>query len=282
MGAPSQVQGKLCVAAVTFALSLTIGGSIAPQAEETRASCIDPSAYARSVVSISWYFDRAKRDGNKQIVGERATAWFYTSPRLLVTAAHFASELPSQSWQDAELRQTIREGEPEVVVRVQLRVVIQGSASLGEESGAGLSVDLAEDVAILELREPFPNAQVLDVGADLPRKNAMVLVLGYPDGKVQTARGVVRETGDPAGRYAGLTLLEVQGSDRLLLKGGTSGAPVFDCLNGQVIGVLNSLLTSPALPFLSEHAVIPTPWGSPTNTAVPASMLTAIRNCIIL
>jgi len=41
--------------------------------------------------------------------------------------------------------------------------------------------------------------------------------------------------------------------------------------------VLNGLLTGPSLPFLQpSHSVVPTPWGSPTNTAVPAATLAAI------
>jgi hypothetical protein len=281
MGAPWQVRVKLCV--IGLALFPIIvghdGAASRANAEEARASCVDPAAYTGSVVSISRYFDKARTSGGKQVIGERATAWFYTSPRLLVTAAHFASELPAQGWQEVELR---REGRPDVTVRAWLRVAILGMASRGQGNGAGLGSGLAEDIAILELRDPFPAAQVLDIGSEMPPNNATVLVLGYPGGRMQAAKGVVRETGIPVGKYAGLTLLEVEGPNRLLLNGGTSGAPVLDCLTGQVIGVLNTLLTSPSLPFPpSGHAVIPTPWGSPTNTAVPASRLTATRDCIL-
>jgi hypothetical protein len=69
----------------------------------------------------------------------------------------------------------------------------------------------------------------------------------------------------------------VKGDNRLLLDGGTSGAPVLDCRQGHVVAVLNGLLTGPSLPFLPpERSVVPTPWGSPTNTAVPAATLAAI------
>jgi hypothetical protein len=259
-----------CVGALSL-LSVLVGlaGSVARAgAQEGRASCVDPSTYTRSVVSISRYFDKTRRDAGQEVVGERATAWFYTSPRILVTAAHFASGLSAQGWQDVELWQAGSEGEPEVTVRTQLRVVIRGSLAEG----------LAEDVAILELRAPFPNAQVLDVEADVPSRDERVLVLGYPGGRMQIAHGLMRDAASPAGRYAGLTLIEVQGADRLLLNGGTSGAPVLDCVGGRVIGVLNALLTMSSMPFPSSGAPgIPTPRGSPTNTAVPASTLTAVR-----
>jgi hypothetical protein len=108
-----------------------------------------------------------------------------------------------------------------------------------------------------------------------------VLVLGYPGGRMQAARGTVREIKDPPVRYAGLTFLEVQGDNRLLLNAGTSGAPVLDCRQGRVVAVLNSLLTGPSLPFPpSGQPVVPTAWGSPTNTAMPASILTAIGSRI--
>ena len=49
---------------------------------------------------------------------------------------------------------------------------------------------------------------------------------------------------------------------------------MLDCREGRVTAVLNGLLTGPSIPFLPpESSVIPTPWGSPTNTAVPATML---------
>ncbi|WP_336489793.1 hypothetical protein [Methylobacterium nigriterrae] len=55
---------------------------------------------------------------------------------------------------------------------------------------------------------------------------------------------------------------------------------MLDCGQGRVFAVRNGLLTSPSLPFLPPNRVVPTPWGSPTNTAVPASTLAAIRNRI--
>jgi hypothetical protein len=281
MDTPSHVRAKLCAIGLVL-LPILIGlhatGSRA-WAQETVASCVDPSELARSVVSIARYFDKPRHDPGGEIFGERATAWFYTSPRFLVTAAHFARDLSTHDWQEAELRQASQDGEPGTTIRVQLRVLARGQPADAQGGGSKRNRALTDDVAILELREPFPNAQVLDVRLEQPAADTTVLVLGYPGGRMQAARGIVREIRDHSGKFAGLTLLEVQGDNRLLLDGGTSGAPVLDCRQGRVVAVLNGLLTGPSLPFLPpERSVVPTPWGSPTNTAVPAATLAAITS----
>lgn len=279
---PMQVRRKLCasgLALISLIASLNAPAARAEAQEQTR-SCVDASPSARAVVSVARYFNEPLREGNGEVVGEQATAWFYTSPRLLVTAAHFANDFPDGAWQEVELRQAVREGQPEIATRVRLRVAVKGRISEGPRRGPG-TTGLADDVAIMELHDPFPNATVLDVQATLPTPDATVLVVGYPDGRMQAARGIVRRAGDAVSRYSGLALVEVQGDNRLLLNAGASGAPVLDCAKGAVVAVLNGLLTSPSLPFLPpQYAVVPTPWGSPTNTAVPASTLAAIRNCI--
>lgn len=282
MGAPWQVQAKLCAIGLAL-LPIIVGlGGIASRskAQEAGTACVDAGELAGSVVSIVWNFSQARRDrAGREFVGQRATAWFYTSPRLLVTAAHFASELSADEWQEAELRQASRDGEPDTTVQARLRVVVRGKVSDGQRSGTGPNTGLAEDLAILELQDPFPNARVLDIEPEALARDTAVLVLGYPAGKMQAARGIVRETENSARRYPGLALFEVQGPNRLLLNGGASGAPVLDCRHGRVVAVLNGLLTGPTLPFLPpESSVIPTPWGSPTNTAVPAATLAALRD----
>ncbi|WP_336491053.1 S1 family peptidase [Methylobacterium nigriterrae] len=282
MGSPWQVRRKLCaigLALIPVLCSLHAAPATAAPHESARA-CIDPAASARAVVSIFWRYDEPRRDGWQEIIGERATAWFYTSPRLLVTAAHFANELPTDGWQEAELRQAVHAGEAEVTARVRFRVAVRGRLPGPSRDRAGLAAGLAEDVAIIELQEPFLHATVLDIQPKPLAADATVLVLGYPGGRMEAAQGIVRGRGELADRYAGLALFEVQGANRLLLDGGASGAPVLDCGQGRVVAVLNGLLTGPSLPFLPPDRVIPTPWGSPTNTAVPASTLAAMRNCI--
>lgn len=278
MASPQRGGKKLGVVGLALASILAISDTSAASASfESGGPCIDPWAAARAVVSVTWRFVTPRREGSEIVVAERATAWFYRSPRLLVTAAHFVNELPQMGWQDAELHQADREGEPDIVMRVRLRVAAK-AIPLGSRDGEAEAINgLAADVAIMELQDPFPNALVLPIWSNALAEDAQVLVLGYPRGRMQAVRGIVRRSADPAGRYAGLTLLEVQGSNRLLLNDGASGAPVLDCGQGRVVAVLNGLLTGPSLPLLpSDSSVIPTPWGSPTNTAVPASILPAI------
>jgi hypothetical protein len=277
MGALWQAGAKLCAVILLLGpVAFGFEGADSHARAHEVSACVDASELARSVVSISYYFDKPVRDAaGAEIFGERATAWFYTSPKLLVTAAHFASDLSDDTWQDAELWQESRDGEPGMTASVQLRVVSQRPAA-GHASGPVPVSTVENDVAILELRDPFPNAQALDIQPEPPAVDENVLVLGYPRGRMQAARSTVRQMREP-GRFDGLTLLEVQGDNRLLLSGGASGAPVLDCRNGRVVAVLNGLLTGPSLPFLQpSHSVVPTPWGSPTNTAVPAATLAAI------
>ncbi|MPR31730.1 hypothetical protein FS320_44755, partial [Microvirga tunisiensis] len=105
MDTPSHVRAKLC--AIGLALLPVLVGLDATAArswaQDKVASCVDPSELARSVVSIVRYFNEPRRNAaGEEIFGERATAWFYTSPRLLVTAAHFVRELSPRDWQEAE------------------------------------------------------------------------------------------------------------------------------------------------------------------------------------
>ncbi|MBS3648585.1 trypsin-like peptidase domain-containing protein [Pseudaminobacter sp. 19-2017] len=276
MDASSQVRAKSRTVALILSLIFLSLGWDTPSAEAQGSPCVDPSQLASSVVSIAWYFEEPRPAGTpaKDIVGERATAWLYTSPRLLVTAAHFASDLLAKAWQEAELTQAAAGGRPERTIRVRIRVADQVRVpGPGEDSRAGWPTD----VAILELENPFPDAQALALEPTRPAKDTTVLVLGYPDGQMRAARAIVRETDDPADELAGLALVEVEGPNRLLFNAGASGSPVVDCRKGRVVAVLNGLLTARALPFLpQEYSVIPTPWGSPTNTAVPASALAAL------
>ena len=238
------------------------------------------SSYTRSVVSIAWYFDKERLGhASVAVVGERATAWFYGSPRFLVTAAHFANELPAQGWHEVELRQAITDGAPDVTVRAQARIVYQGNFAERDGRRTELRTRHAEDLAIFELRDPFPGAQALEIGPEPPSQDEIVLDLGYPGGRLHAARGNLPRIEDPTGKHAGLMLFEVQGSNRLLLKEGASGAPVLDCRHGRGTARLNGLLTGPSLPFFPpEQSVVPTPWGAPTNTAVPATLLRCVAN----
>jgi hypothetical protein len=267
--------------AVALAFAFVGGHRLPPSAEasEVGERCVEGAALARSVVAIARYFGGPRRDhSGREIVGERATAWFYTSDRYLVTAAHFASDI-AQGWHAVELSQAVGEGEPDVWVRSEVRVVHVGKLTDSTRTRGAAPDVHARDLAILELREPFPDARVLDTRTEPPSPGEPVLVPAYPDGRLRFAQGIVREDDQLSAKYGGLSLLEVHGTNRLLLNGGASGAPVLDCRRGRVVAVLNGLLTGPALPMpLPKDIVVPTPWGSPTNTAVPVSILESIKN----
>lgn len=253
---------------VTLGLVLVSLHPLSSRADTPDPPCVNPQAYTHSVVSITRLFGTARPLG-VDVVGAHATAWFYTSSRFLVTNAHFAAVLRPGDWQGVELRWGSREGAPDRLVKADVRVWTMGSPARN-----------AEDLAVLELRDPPPDAQALEIRPEPPSPDEKVVVLGYPNGTLRFANGVVRQIEDSERRYSGLSLLEVQGADRLVLNHGASGGPVLDCRRGRVTAVLNGVLTATLkLPLLPpEGVVIPTPHGSPTNTAVPIQALRALMN----
>ena len=73
-------------------------------------------------------------------------------------------------------------------------------------------------------------------------------------------------------KLAGTALLEMSdGSDRLVLDHGASGAPVVDC-DGRVVAVVSNLFTS-TLQIMSRAVRISTAWGSANVSSVPAQVL---------
>ena len=160
---PSQVRERLCVIAgvvasaflpISFGLEAISSKASAGEAAE---ACVDPSSSARSVVSIERYFDQARPSaGGKEVVGERATAWFYLSPRHLVTAAHFANGLPPEGWQAVVLRQEAKDGSPDRMVEAQVRLSYLGTVSDAKGGDPGSSAPLggagASFCAIVRLR----------------------------------------------------------------------------------------------------------------------------------
>src|SRR5215210_7128217 len=153
---PSQVRARLCVVAgVVTSAFLPVSFGIQPMSSKARAqqaerTCVDPSPYARSVVSISRYFGQARPSaGGKEWVGERATAWFYRSPRHLVTAAHFANGLPAEGWQAVVLRQEAKDGSPDRTVEAQVRLSYLGKAREDRGGNPRSGTPSMEDLAIL-------------------------------------------------------------------------------------------------------------------------------------
>jgi len=129
--------------------------------------------------------------------------------------------MPTSGWRDAELRQADVEGSLGITFRTRIRIVSRGQFAQGDRRNAPPRPQ-PEDLAILELRDPFPNAHVLEIRPSPPKQGEVVLIPSYPAGKLRFANGMVRNAED-ASRYAGLSLLEVHGSNRLLLNGGRPG-----------------------------------------------------------
>ena len=100
--------------------------------------------------------------------------------------------------------------------------------------------------------------------------------LAYPGDRPRSAGGRFVRYGD-SGRLAGTALLEMyDGSDRLVLDHGASGAPVVDCA-GRVVAVASNLLTT-SLQFGSHAVRISTAWGTPNVVSVPALVLKELPN----
>jgi hypothetical protein len=170
MGRSPRARRFRSVVAISMVMSAV---PAAAPAQAASGACPEMSRYARSVVSLSWYYDAAKHENGRTFIGERATAWFFTSPRYLVTAAHFASELPLQVWRRFEVSQSSADGANVQTNSVEFRVVRVGKS-------IGAAPDLKDDVAILELREPFPDAAPLDIQLDSSPSEKGMMILGYP------------------------------------------------------------------------------------------------------
>jgi hypothetical protein len=222
------------------------------------------------VVSITRHFGHAGADPRPaDIVGARATGWFFRSPRILVTAAHFARTIPTHGWQEVVLSQASGEGSPGRSFRTEIRIVRIGAATRDVGHPERTVIGPGEDLAVLELRDPMPGAKGLDVTREASSPGERAVALAYPFGNLRFATGTVRSKNTTSGDFSGLLLFEVQDVNRLLLNTGASGGPVLDCRQGRVSAVITTLLTMPTPPGT------PTPAGTPTNTAVPARVLWA-------
>src|SRR5260370_30570199 len=132
------------VAHLTARLMILVPMMVIAQCARAEDACIDPSTLAPTTVSITRYFT-ADEKPRPSLDGYRATAWFYSSTRYLVSIAHFVDDaplLPRGEWRKVDVRQR------DVTVQVSARLLSVVRA-------------LPEGFALFELREPFPNAQTL-------------------------------------------------------------------------------------------------------------------------
>jgi hypothetical protein len=206
---------------------------------------------AASTVSIAREF--GDEPGKPGVTGIRGTGWFLSS-RSIVTAAHVAEamRLTNETWTTVTVRE--RDAQRSIPVRIQ-RVI-------GTH---------AERLALLELRDPFPKATALAIRAEPLVPEEALITLAYPGGRLRQANGRFVEMG-AEGPSAGLAMLELyDGTDRLALDHGASGAPVLDC-EGRVVAIVANVFAQ-TLRFQAQVIRISTPWQSPNVAAVPAAAL---------
>jgi hypothetical protein len=232
------------------------------QCARAEDACIDPSTLAATTVGITRYFT-AEEKPRPSLDGFRATAWFYSSTRYLVSIAHFVDDapvLPRGEWRKVDLQQR------DVTVQVSARLLAVVTA-------------LPEGFAIFELREPFPNAQTLKLREKPLSRNEPVLSIAYLDG-LRLAKGRFAEiagssdiTRDhpfakvrPGSGLFEMWDIEERHNDRYVLDHGASGAPIVDC-EGNVAAVASSIVTQGSLYFAGREFTLTTPWGMANNTA---------------
>jgi hypothetical protein len=129
----------------------------------------------------------------------------------------------------------------------------------------------AEKIALLELKAPVPDAQVLQLRTEPLSPDERVTSIAYPNDRLRFAGGRFVQYGT-AGKFAGTALFELyDGDDRLVLDHGASGAPVLDC-EGRAVAVVSNLLTK-TIKFMSNAIRVPTAWQSPNVVSVPIQVI---------
>jgi hypothetical protein len=217
------------------------------------AACIDPSALVHSTVSIKRMFTEDERKVDANVLGISGTGWFL-APRLMATIAHVAEamQLSGEDWKNVE----VRDGQNIQSIAVRIRRLV-GSQP--------------ERIAVLELRNPFPGAQILQIRTEPLVADERVMSLAYPRDRLRFAGGrFVEYRADDT--FTGTALLELyDGNDRLVLDHGASGAPVLDCA-GRVVATVSNIMTQ-TIQFASSVIRTSTAWQHPNVVSVPVQAL---------
>jgi hypothetical protein len=231
---------------------LFLGGFLVGPSPARAAACVDPSTLASSTVSIAREFGPEEQRTERGVIGVRGTGWFL-APRAIVTAAHVAEamHLAARDWKEI----TIRERESSIAVPARLLHI----------AGPG-----AEKLAVLELRTPVPAAAALRVRTEPLVAEERLVSIAYPKGELRYAGGRFAHYGTDA--LAGMALIEMHdGSDRLVLDHGASGAPVLDC-EGRVVAVVSTLITQ-TIGLPTGAVRVSTAWQTPNVVSIPAEPL---------
>lgn len=218
------------------------------------AACVDPSALVQSTASITRNFSEEEQKADPSVLGISGTGWFL-SPRSMATVAHVAEamHLSETDWKQIEIWDG--QGTQSVPARI-LRI-------MGSQP---------ERIAVLELRNPFPRAQVLPIRTEPLVADERVTSVAYPNNRLRFAGGRFVEYGADD-RLAGTALFELyDGNDRLVMDHGASGAPVLDC-EGRVVAVVSNLILTQKIQFMSRVFRIPPAWQQPNVVCVPVRVL---------
>jgi hypothetical protein len=218
------------------------------------AACVDPSALVQSAASITRTFSEEEGKAAPDVLAISGTGWFL-APGSMATIAHVAEamQLSRTDWKLIE----IRDGQSTQSIPARILRIV-GSQR--------------ERIAVLELRNPFPGAQVLPIRTEPLVPDERVTCVAYPHSRLRFAGGRFVEYGAD-NRLAGTALFELyDGNDRLVLDHGASGAPVLDC-EGRVVAVVSNLILTQTIQFMSRVIRIPPAWQKPNVVSVPVQAL---------
>lgn len=230
---------------------------------------IHPTNLVYSIVRITYYRKVEKTPTDTALVASSGTAWFFRSPKYLVTADHVARDysLTRNKWTQVELFQQRNESVDGYFAFVGVRI----------HSTVGTA---KEKLVILELDTPVLGAQVLDPRPDSMVSGTSVLALAYDSHILRVASGhflgiADASYPDPSLKGTGFGLFEIDaGTEHAGLNRGSSGAPLLDDDN-RVVGVVNWLLPE-GNSLTPVSFATPAPWGIPNNSAIPTSVLAKI------